>query len=386
MLADKIRLAFDRDKKLRVLFFFDPQGENKEELMQLSFDDIRVEIFNGQWFDYKIKFRQEWREEKVFFYFECSSPKTQEELFDFQLLDLLCANRELALDNVEDFMSEHRLLPHQQSLVNKYKSELTRLQVIPVITPILTPSQFDEKAVQQGLLSALLNFSKIEDWDRLIIRLLTYSEPSKQKNLTTLFNKFHKVPLLDELNRHVRDIFEISLSENGESEVGDLLKRLKYNLITQAFAAHDADPYKELKAKDTVCLQAMNLLYETAIHDKVLSKSFEEVFDMHGKAIQAEKIVSLYGCYADYMYQTDDLVWEILRKITESGFVVSEEIKSRLNSLMSKKEESILNTCISFLNTSLQMSSEICQVKTLIFDTPEEYIKQYTELFYLIDT
>jgi len=59
MLADKIRAAFDRDRKLKVLFFFDPQGEEKERVAGLSFDDIRVEIFNGRWLDYKIKFNGE---------------------------------------------------------------------------------------------------------------------------------------------------------------------------------------------------------------------------------------------------------------------------------------------------------------------------------------
>lgn len=387
MLADKIRAAFDRDKKLKVLFFFDPQGEEKEAVAGLSFDDIRVEIFNGRWLDYKIKFNWEWKNEKLFFYFEKPSPKTQDELFDFQLLDLLCANRELALDSVEDFMTEHRLQPHQQSLVNKYKSELTRLQVIPVIKPILHPARFDEIAIQQGVLSALLNFSKIEDWNTLIIRLLTYSLPDKQKNLTTIFNKFAKVPLLDELNRHIRRIFGVSISGSDITEVEDLLKRLKYNLITQAFSVHDADPYKELKVNDSACLQAMNLLYETAIHHRVLSKSFIEAFEFHGKAIQAEKIVSLYGYHADYVYQTEDLIWEILRKVTKSDLVLLEEIKSRLNSLkINRKEESLLKHAVLFLQEGLQMMSEISLVKSCIFDIPEDYIKRYTEAYYLIDT
>ena len=387
MLSDKIYSAFKRDKHLKVLFFFDPQGNDKNTVLDLSLDDIRLEMFNGRWLDYKIKFGHEWKEEKVFFYFEQASPKTQDEMLDFQLLDLLCANRELALDNVEDFMAEYRLQPHQQSLVNKYKSELTRLQVIPIIKSILNPSQFEEKVLQQGLLSALLGFNKIENWDMLIIRLLTYSSPAKQKQLSSLFNKFQKIPLLDELNKYIRDIFGTSLSGTDEKEVSDLLKRLKYNLITQAFSAHDADPYKELKINDAASLQAMNKLYETAIHDKVLSKPFVEAFELHGRSILAEKIVSLYSCYAEYLYQTDDLIWEILRKMLETDFTHSEEIRIRLHSLkVDRTEKSLLNNCISFLENSLQVLTEINQVKSCIFDIPEEYINHYVESFYLIDS
>ena len=387
MLADKIRAAFDRDRKLKVLFFFDPQGEEKERVTGLSFDDIRVEIFNGRWLDYKIKFNGEWKNEKLFFYFEMPAPKTQDELLDFHLLDLLCANRELALDSVEDFMTEYRLQPHQLSLVNKYKSELTRLPVIPVIKPILNPAQFEEKSIQQGILSALFGFKRIADWNMLIIRMLTYSLPDKQKNLTTIFNKFDNVPLLDELNRHIRDIFGIGVSGEEITEVGELLKRMKYNLITQALSVHDADRYKELKINDNACLQAMNLLYETAIHDKVLSKPFIEAFDWHGKAIQVEKIVSLYGYHADYVYQTEDLMWEILRRVTESDFVPSEQIKERLNRLkISQSAESLLKNAVSFLQEGLEMMSVINMVKSCIFDIPEEYIKRYTASYYLIDT
>jgi len=387
MLAKKIRAAFDRDSKLRVLFFFDPQGEDKDKVMDLSFDDIRVELFNGRWLDYKIKFNGEWENDKVFFYFEMPSPKTQDELYEFQLLDLLCANRELALGNVENFMSEHKLQPHQQSLVYKYKSELTQLKIIPVIQPILNASNFDEKSIQQGILSFLLGSKKIEDWNTLIIRLLTYTLPEKQKNLNALFKKFDNVPLLDELNRHIRNIFGISIAGTDTTEVEDLLKRLKYNLITQAFSAHDADPYKELKVSDIDCLQAMNLLYEIAIHDRVLSKSFEEAFDLRGNAIQAEKIVSLYGYNADFVYQTEDLIWKILRKMFETDFVLSKEVKQRLNSLkINRTEESLLKNAVLFLQESIGMLSEISLMKDYIFDTPEVYIKKYTESFYLIDT
>jgi uncharacterized protein (TIGR02687 family) len=387
MLAKKIQAAFDRDSKLRVLFFFDPQGEDKDKVLNLSFDDIRVEVFNGRWLDYKIKFNKEWEYEKVFFYFEMPSPKAQDELSEFQLLDLLSANRELALDDVEDFMTEYQLQPHQQSLVYKYRSELTRLKVMQVIRPILNASQFEEDSIQRGVLSFHLGTKNIEDWNIIIIRLLTYSLPEKQKNLNTLFNKFSKVPLFDGLNRRIRNIFGVSISDSDITEVGNLLKRLKYNLITQAFSAHDADPYKEFKVSDISCLQAMNSLYETAIHDRFLSKPFIEAFDLHGKAIKVEKIVALYGYNADYVYQTEDLIWEILSKMTESDFAVSKEVKERLSSLkINRNEQSLLRDAVLFLQDSIQMLSDISGVESYIFDIPEIYLKRYAETFYLIDT
>lgn len=390
MLADKIRSAFARDKNLQVLFFFDPQGNDNETVVNLSFDDIRIEIFNGCWFDYKIKFSREWKNEKVFFYFQQQSPKTQDEMFNFQLLDLLCANRELALDNVEDFMTEYRLQPHQISLVNKYKSELTRLKVIPVITPLLNPSQFEERAIQQGILSALLDFSKIESWNILLIRILTYSLPNKEKNLNYILSKLQKLPLLDELNRHIRAVFGVEITGTNEEDIVDLIKRLKYNRITQGFSVHDADAYKGLKVNDPICIQSMNILYETAIQDKILSKNFEEVFALHGKTIQVEKIISLYGYDADFVYQTEDLIWGILCKMLEADSMPFDILKEKLNSiklnLSIDQRDGILNNCVSFLYDCSLLFCETSHIKSYIFDTPEEYIREYKDSIYLIDT
>ncbi len=390
MLANKIRSAFDRDKNLRVLFFFEPQGSNQETVANLSFEDIRVEIFNGCWLDYKIKFSKEWKDDKIFFYFRQNSPKTQNEMLDFQLLDLLCANRELVLDNAEDFMTEYRLQPHQLSLVNKYKSELTRLTVIPVIKPLLNPAQFEEKAIQQGILSALLDFSKIEPWDILLIRLLTYTLPGKQKNLNYILSKLQKLPLLDELNRHIRAVFGTEISGDKEDEIANLLKRLKYNLVTQGFSAHDADPYKELKVNEPACIQSMKGLHETATQDKIVGKNFEEAFALHGKAIQVDKLVSLYGYDADYLYQPEDLVWEVLHKMLETETTASDTLKEKLHALKldhsADSRKGVLNNCISFLFDCVLLLSETATIKSYIYDTPEDYIKHYTEILYVIDT
>ena len=48
MLAEKMRATFIRDKKLRVLFLFDPEGHNKEEVGLLAFDNICEEVFDGR--------------------------------------------------------------------------------------------------------------------------------------------------------------------------------------------------------------------------------------------------------------------------------------------------------------------------------------------------
>lgn len=389
MLKEKIRSAFGRDRKLKVLFFFDPTGDSKEEVARLSFDDIRVVSFDGRWLYYKVMFDHEWKNDRVFFYFEQSSPKQPDELHDFQLLDLLCANRELAPDNVEDFMSEYRLLPHHQPLVSKYRVELKRMPLISVVQPLLNAAQFEEKALQQGILSEWLGFSKIESWDTLLIRLLTYSLPEKQSYLATFLNKLQKSPLLEELNRHVQDIFGMAVSGMDETEIADLMKRLKYNLITQNLTVSErqTDSYGELKVTDPPCLQAMNRLYKAATQHPKLNKSFNEALAHHGQAVQAEKIVSVYGYDADFVYLPDDLLWEILRRVLDTDFAPSDALGSRLNSLkMNLHNKGPISHVISFMDDALSLFTAINQEKSVILDIPEDYIRKYTESYYQVDS
>ena len=57
MLKDKITTYFQRNPRLKVLFFFDPEGEYLEEVRALDLPAIRVVEFAGDWFNLKLKFK-----------------------------------------------------------------------------------------------------------------------------------------------------------------------------------------------------------------------------------------------------------------------------------------------------------------------------------------
>lgn len=183
MLQDKINTYFQRNPNLKVLFFFDAEGIHLPEVKALNMPDIRVKIFANDWFNAKIELNALSANEKVFFYLPMKSPQNNDDYLNFPLLGLLKANKELKTDNIADFMEEFRLQPFQQNLVTRYIKELQYSQTQQVLKPYLNAAGFDERNVQQGLLCAFLDLSQMEDWDTLIVRLLCYTLPNKDKEL-----------------------------------------------------------------------------------------------------------------------------------------------------------------------------------------------------------
>src|SRR5665648_1015487 len=124
MLNDKIISTLTKYPEVRVIFFFDPDRDSEEEVSALNSDLFKVEFFQNNPLNLKMKFRDELADDKVFLYLPIKRPETHQEYLRFPLLDLLLANRELRLDDVGEFMDTFKLKPHQRSLVDKYIREL----------------------------------------------------------------------------------------------------------------------------------------------------------------------------------------------------------------------------------------------------------------------
>lgn len=386
MIQDKIEKYFNRNANLHILFFFEADGFHEEEIKQLQLKDIRVVEFTGQWFNLKIKFCKEWKDEKVFLYLRQPSPQTQEDFLNFPLLDLLKANSELKLGDIADFMEEFGLKPHQHKLVDTYILELQKSQVQQVVQPLLTTSTFEEKALKQGLIAAFLELNKIENWDIILVRLLSYSMENKQKNLMKALNRIVKIGLLDDLNNQIRLAFNCTITGNDSEEITDLVRRLKYNSIVQNLVVSPADPYEKLKIKDSNCIAHLNRIRETGLNHPTFGKAFAEVLDVNGKSILDNKLVEIYGSEADYVYMPEALKWEIIGHILKIEELTPAEAEKSLQRLyIQTQEEGTIKEILLFLLYSAAMFSKINEAGTLILDKPEEYLQQYTNNYSNID-
>lgn len=386
MLQDKIKTYFDRNPQMKILFFFDPEGENEEDVKSINMEGVQVEYGRNDWFNLKVKFNTVWKNQKIFLYLRMLSPQTQEDYLNFPLLGLLKANKELCRGNIADFMEEFRLKAHQSNLVKRYINELKYTKTQQVLLPWLNAAGFEEKTIQQGLICAFLELSKMEDWDTILVRLLTYSIDSKEKQLLFFFKKTQEYGLLDILNKRIRRCFGEGLSDANPGEVVELVKRLKYNSIVQALVVKDADPYKSLKIKEVDCIAPLNQLREMGLNHPTLGKSFAEVMKINGATILESKIIELYGEDANYVYMSDELKWAVIRRLLEhraDPLNNSGKLLERIS--IQTQEEGSLKGVLSFLLYATELINKIDQIKSLILDTPDEYIQKYTTQYYLID-
>ena len=314
MLQDKIISYFQRNPKLKVLFFFDPDGTYLSEVKELMLDDVRVKYFQQDWFNAKLELNALQDNEKVFFYLPMASPQSQTDFENFPLLGLLKANKELKMDDVAAFMEEYHLQPHQSGLVRRYMKELQFHKTQNVLKPFLNAAGFDERNVQQGLFCSFLDFGKMEDWDTIFVRLLSYTLPNKESELKRFLKKTTDLGLFDMLNKKIHQHFDCTLSSADVSEIIDLVKRLKYNSIVQGLVTKEADPYKALKVNNADSLEAMNRLREMGFNHPAFGTSFARAWELNGSAIQESKLIDLYGLDADYVYQTGTLKWEMVKR------------------------------------------------------------------------
>ncbi|MEI7527011.1 MAG: hypothetical protein WCJ95_21865, partial [Mariniphaga sp.] len=204
-MKEKIEKYFRLYPQLRVLFFFDPEGEYMLDIDLIELEVVRVVKFANNAFTLKTQLNGEWKDEKIFLYFNQPHPRTQEEYKNFPLLGLLIANKELALDDVGSFMEDFGLQRHQKGLVAKYMKELKYVAVQDVCRPILTAARFEEPTLIRGLVSGFLKFKQMESWPVVVGRILSLILPDQEADLVRLDKKVNDHRLFDIIQRQVKE-------------------------------------------------------------------------------------------------------------------------------------------------------------------------------------
>lgn len=386
MLKEKIEKYFNKYSGLRVLFHFDPEMNSEQEFIELELTGIRKVKFSNNFFRLKVLLNGEWINEKVFLYLNIPSPGTQAEYKAFPLLDLLVANKELRTDDEADFMEDFGLGRHQKDIVKKYIKELQFTKVQEVVKPVLTAGRFNESELIQGLMSAFLDLTKIEEWEVIIGKILSYTVSEKEKDFVKIKNKVQILDLLDVLNNKFDHFFKYRLKEFTISEISELIRRLKYNAVTRNFDVKSDDPYKALKISDQSILAAQIVLLEVCFKHKYISQGFNQAIELHAKNIQESTIFRIYGAEADYGYIPDILKWEIIQhyiKEIDHNPVYALEGLTRLS--LSNNSSAVIKSMLNFVIYLSEMVRQINSISSYIFDKPDDYIKIYTDEYFKID-
>lgn len=386
MLQEKIEKYFEKYRELKVLFFFDPGKQHEQEFNELELPDIKKVRFENNYFELKIKLNKDWIQEKVFLYLDVPAPKEQEDFKRFPLLDLLVANKELRTDDEAGFMEQYGLQRHQKDLVKKYIYELQYVEVIRVLKPILSPARFKEPELVQGLFSSFLGFSKIEDWELIIGKLLTYTLPDKEIDFNRVRNKVLSLNLVSFLNKRLSHYFKAEIKNFTVEEFATYIQSLKYNAITHNLDLDSKDPYKDLKITDTALLSSQNILVGTNLKHRYISDPLKKAMELHGAGIKETTIFNIYGADVEYNYMPDALKWELIKHhvvyidTNPEATIRGIEYISLVNNATD-----IIKSTTNFVLYAAYMIKAINTSGSFIYDTPEEYLEKYATEHHRID-
>jgi len=386
-MREKIEKYFRLYPHLRVLFFFDPEGEYQFEMDSLELENLRIVRYENNAFRLKTLLKGEWKADKVFLYFRQKHPRTQDEYKNFPLLGQLVANKELALDDAGSFLEEFGLQRHQKPLVAKYMKELKYSSVQEVCRPVLTAAKFEEHALIKGLIAYFLKFKQMESWPVIIGRILTLALADNESELIRVGNKIITYNLFEVIQKQIKEFTGIIIKSLDTDELNIALRSIFYNRITQTISvASPNDPYKSFKIKETDQLIRLNQLLQEVERNPRVNDKFQEALSMASEKIKGEILIKIYGIDENFAFYSNDMIWEIIHQQQANiSYNPQGVIKSLEDVSMQVDLDPVVAGCLNYMIQSAKMHGEINKISTYILNKPSEYLETYADQWFMAD-
>ena len=386
--VEKIKDILNIDKRKQLVFYFDENaGDNtfEEELKAIEGAGIKVASANDNYFELKYKLEMECHGEPVFIYHPFKRP-SNEELKGYPLLDLLIANRELKLDDVSEFLTQYNLPQDKSEIVRRYIKQLRLPTNQRKLSRILEKGQFDEYSLKRGLISINLGFSSVVSKNICMAKCfeLALDKSEFEKSVEKLKN----LELEEKLLLWFNTLYDTNFTDLTHSHIMEWASKLKYNLIVapKSTIAKD-DSYGRLKMERTIDITRLQNFYEDWRDHKTLKSKIEPVFEVLGAEIRTENILKWYKEDSKFGYYTPLMLSSIINGL----------YKDALNNIYDAKQQSaswrsddaltdVQQLEVLFVYHATSALMILNGYSSFIFNTPEDFIKEYTTNLYKVDT
>lgn len=389
-LQEKIYRYFEQYNDLHVLFVFDPSGEHQMELMGVVWpDSYKYEVYDGCAFATKCKIHQEWQGKKVVLIIPGrKEPSDQESRLNFPLLGEMMANVAFQEEGYQEFMQQYCLREELASYVEANLDVLNSAKVKAILEPYLNRDMFNKDVARRAMLSIYLGQSTVLSWEDIIIRLIMLCGNDNDKRTIDFFDRLQKKPDVgNALSEKLIELTGRTYQANTAERIKQVAESIKYNAITEQLADITADSYRAYKINDQITIEKINRLLERAAQVPKTEKVFTAALMKLSKDIREEEIIKWYGWDANYHYVSDELCWPIIAQMAE-GQIEADPVKANteLRNLRQKKaDNSPVVPAIDYLNQLAFYYEKAKAIGSLVLNTPDDYIKFYTERFYLLD-
>ncbi len=387
MILEKTKQYFANFPDLKILFLFDEAQEFLEEVQNIDTLDFKVVYWDNNPFVLKYQLTHELQKQKILLYLNRPQPNTQELYHNFPLMGLLLANKELQLDNVGAFMEEFGLKRYQKIRISKYMSELKYASVKDVVKPILISGDFQEKELQQGLLSAFLKFKNVENWVVIIAKLCILAQETNEAAFKRVQQKIKSTHIQDIVIDKVKQHIGYTLKNITANEFLQASRSLLYNYTMQHSRLNKKDAYTSLKISDTSQLTAINQFWQVVENNGLVANGFQELLQSIQQDIKGEQLVATYGVEENYGYYPDNLTWAIVATL-QTKILANDEASLKVLEKLDLQQEiqGATRDTVRFLRQVLKTTLAIDHIVTYSLNTPEDYIASYTNQDYKIDT
>lgn len=395
-LADKIYAYFDRNPRLHVLFVFDSDFSRllTTELEEISWKPgYRLVVFDGlSWLGTKVAIENEWKDDKIIIVFHRLSPSGSTNTDTFPLSGLLAANAEYRNEGYEQFMQHNGIPDEYAKIVRDHIDEFDRDKYAKILRPYFNADDFKPDPIMRGLASAYMGESKMLTWDEIILKMILWdAETDYAKKADTFYTQLTNHPdVLDRLQTYITDIFGSGIPVvTGFSRMKKIAEAMKYNSIVQLLPLYDADNYKSLRISDSLKLDRLNRLVETSrTLPKQRREAYEEAFGKLSADVRESEILSVYGADADYYQVSEAMADAMIYSVVEETIAI--EPDKALNRLINirAKIENYENVCkaADYAITIAKFYEKVSRLGSVIYNSPDEYIHQYSSDLYLFDT
>ena len=332
---------------------------------------------------------QEWLGKKVILIIpEKTEPKNHQDRLDFPLMGEMTANAVFQEQGYQEFMQQYGLREELASYISKHVDELNTSKVKAALEPYLNRDMFTMDVAQRAMLSIYLGQESVISWEDIFIRLFVICGADNKKRSTDFFTKLKKKPDLEKtFSERLIDLSGHTFEVNTNEKIKKVAESIKYNAITELLPEISADDYKAYKITSQPKIEKINRLLERAAQMPKLGRLFTDALMMLSKDIREEEIIKWYGWDANYHYVSDELCWPIIEQLAE-GHIEADPVKtnSNLRALRQKKaDDSPVAPAIDYLSQLAFYYEKVKGIGSMVLNNPDDYIKFYTDRFYLID-
>lgn len=385
--VDKINDILARDRRKQLIFYFDKNADDgtfEESLKAIKEAGIKVVTAKDNYFELKYKLEMEWLGEPVFIYHPFAKPK-REELKEYPLLDLLIANTELKLDDVSEFITQFDLPLNERNLVKQYIKMLRLPSNQRKLSRVLEKGQFNEDNLKRGLISITLGFSSVVS--KSLCMAKSFEIAFDKEEFEKVVKRLHDLALEEKVLAWFNNMYDTNATNLTHPNMMEWASKLKYNLI---MAPKDKiakeDSYARLKMERTQDINRLQNFYEDWKEHRVLSSKIEPVFDELGAEVRTENILKWYKGDYKFGYYTPLMIATIINELYKDALVNPYNAKRDTHGWLN--DDALLEVQQQEMQFIYHTTSAILVLDSYtsyIFDTPEEFVKEYTKDLYKVD-